>query len=133
MISSIEQLWPTTQIKLCLTHFSVNIRENCKKIFGDEGWNDTCLKEIQILLLGAAYLPIMENDLDEMIKSRILDIIRGTPGLLHCDAKIEKMRIYLAKYFNTGGSYRMQRWNFSSDCLLDEPFIGSSNGCEVNV
>ena len=133
MIGAVEQIWPTTKIQLCITHLQVNIRENCKKIFGEQGWNDSCLKEILILWVGCCYLPIMENGLDDMIKTRIQDIIRGIPDMLNCETKIEKMKIYLAKYFNTGGQYQMQRWNYSSYCLSDEPFIGSSNGCEVNV
>ena len=98
MIVALETVWSTTRINLCLTHLYSNIQINLEKICGDAYKTESSLKEIQYLWLGSAYLPIQQNDLYDMIKDRILDIMRNCP-MENRDAKINKLEIYLSMVF----------------------------------
>ena len=130
VIVAVENVWPNTKINLCLTHLYANLQINLEKICGDAYKTESSLKEIQYLWLGCAYLPIQDNNLHEMIKKRILDIMRRCP-MENRDAKVNKMEIYLAKYFSMSGLFKLDRWNFHSAVIGDFPFIGSTNGAEV--
>ena len=130
VIVAVENVWPETKIGLCLTHLYSNLQINLVKICGDAYKTESSLKEIQYLWLGSAYLPIQDNNLYEMIKERIIDIMRRCP-MENRDSKINKMQIYMAKYFSTNGLFKLSRWNFHDAVIGDFPFIGSTNGAEV--
>ena len=132
MISALETVWPSIHVGLCMTHIGSSVALNCKKIFGEEDWrSNSSLREILVLWVGSGYLPLIENDLDIMIKERIKDIIRNA-NIDNIEIKLERMTIYLSKYFTRTGQFRLQRWNFSN-CTDLEPFVGSTNACEVSV
>ena len=132
MISALEQVWPAIKIGLCMTHIGQSVNRNCKKLFGEDEWkSNSSLREILFLWVGCGYLPLVENDLDLMIKDRIIDIIRNA-DIENIENKLERMRIYMSKYFTRSGQFRLQRWNFSN-CTDVEPFVGSTNGCEGSV
>ena len=103
VIVAIEDVWPATKISLCLTHLYSNLQINMDKICGDAYKTESSLKEIQYLWLGSAYLPIQDNNLYEMIKKRIIDIMRRCP-MENRDSKINKLEIY--------GQILLNEWAF---------------------